>query len=204
MRRIFRIAAVAAVFALAGVTHAAAGTAVGFYFDGATGIGQMDFESKNNTDTDMFSKGLGVVFDTNLNGEKAMGWRIGAGFESYTLELDNGGDVDVDGLTVTGVMAFPLKKSGNVRLWLGPEAKFGFYSGNFSGYTGSNVDLYTGGIGGRFGANIFPNPEGKFAISVSIGLRADGHYAQHDNHDDTDEGLGWNGVGSLNLALLWN
>ena len=202
MRQMKKILA-AAVFCAAFTASQALAASYGFYFEGAGGIGSMDFESDNATDTDVEAYGFGFVADTNATGKKALGWRMEVGLESMDIDFDTGYSLDLDGLAVEAALEIPLKKSGVVRWWFGPLVRLGIYNGDFSGIGDDNVDVYTAAAGAALGMNLFPNPEGSFCTAVTVGGRFTGLYAQHDAPGETDEGLGWQTTGFLNIAFLW-
>jgi hypothetical protein len=195
----------AAVFCTALGASQALAASYGFYFEGAGGIGNMDFESMNAIDTDVETLGIGFVADTNATGKKALGLRFDVGLESMDIDFDTGPTLDLDGLAVQAALEIPFKKSGVVRWWFGPLVRLGIYNGDFDGLDGENVDVYTAGAGAALGMNLFPNPSGTFCTAVTVGGRFTGLYAQHDDAvtGETDEGLGWQTTGFLNIAFLW-
>lgn len=125
----------AAVFCAAFGASQAQAASYGFYFEGAGGIGNMDFESMNATDTDVETFGFGFMADTNATGKKALGLRFEAGLESMDIDLDTGSTLDLDGVAVQAALEIPFKKSGVVRWWFGPLVRLGIYNGDFKGWT---------------------------------------------------------------------
>jgi hypothetical protein len=205
MRRIAMIFA-AAVMSLALGASRASAVGVGGYFEFGGGSGEFEFSDipDSEFDVDAGYGGLGFVLDTSPGGTGLFSYRLNVGFEGLNLDPEDYDDtIELGGFVVDNTFAFAVVRVPAVRVWVGPQIRLAFYSGETEN---SNLDTELGafGIGLAAGANVYPNPNGRFALAPSLGFR---HVEYGGEMDDgfggTDDFEGRTDLFYLNLAILF-
>jgi len=82
-----------------------------------------DLDPFHNGDRDVSS--FGLVLDTNIAKDSLFGYRVTIATEDN--EDTNGNSLDLDGMAFTHDFAFGVYRNSVVKVWLGPQLKFGFY-----------------------------------------------------------------------------
>lgn len=186
MRKFIVCLVVALVLSFSNV--ALAGVGIGPYIDLAGGGGEMEWDtagdgwgdigfSTETWDVDAGSGAIGFVLDTAPTGPSTFNYRLNVGLESQTLEDDYGIEMRMGGLVIENVFGFALVKKTNLRWWVGPLVRFGFYSGETDDYyylgdrTKTEADLFEFGVGAVTGLNIPVGKSKKVILAPSAGVR---------------------------------
>lgn len=82
-----------------------------------------DFSSINNGGRDVSS--FGMVLDTNIAKNSLFNYRLTIAMEDN--EDSDGNSLNLEGLAFTHDFGFAVYRNNVVKLWLGPQVKFGFY-----------------------------------------------------------------------------
>lgn len=125
--------------------------AVGLGFSVGTGSETWSNDSGYNGDRDISN--VGFLFDTAVSRKKIFNYRLMLMKEKNTA---NGGGVDLEGYATIHDFGFAVLNTKQVRLWLGPELKAGYYSNvslSNSIYT-VNGDAAGFGFGPAIGVNV--------------------------------------------------
>ncbi|HEY6007865.1 MAG TPA: hypothetical protein VIU40_06030 [Geobacteraceae bacterium] len=205
MRRIAMIFAAAAMCMALGASRASA-VGVGGYLELGGGSGEFEFSDISNSEFDVDASygGLGFVLDTSPGGTGVFSYRLNVGFEGLTLDPDDFDDnIELGGFVIDNTFAFAVVRAPAVRVWVGPQIRLAYYSGETEN---SNLDTDLGafGIGLAAGANIYPNPQGRFALAPSLGFRRVGYAGEMDDgFGGTDDLEGYTNLFYLNLAVLF-
>lgn len=208
MRRIAMIFAAAAICMALGASRASA-VGIGGYLEFAGGGGEFDIDDSGVTYTDdvtTSSGTLGFILDTGPGGTSPFSYRLNLGLERLDIEFDDLDDtLEMGGLVIDNTFAFAAVRSPAFRLWMGPQLNLGFYGGEFEDNSDIEAYLTSLAIGFTVGANIYPNPNGRFAISPSIGLRYTGYWGEWEDTttDYSDDLEGGTGSFFFNVAFLF-
>lgn len=183
---------------------------LGGYLEFGGGSGEFEYPDTNlgEFDVDAGYFGLGFVFDTNPGEEGIFAYRLNAGFEGLNLEDDSNDTLELGGLVFDNTFGFALVRTPVVKLWVGPQLRLAFYSGETDNSDNdpahTDADLAAFGIGVAMGANIYPNPNGRFAICPTLGYRRVSYAGTAEFPDGTDEDLeGYTDVLFLNVSFLF-
>lgn len=173
--------------------------AVGFGIFGELEAGDGDFEfdfsDEFDVDVDVFS--VGLAFDTDPLGEKVFNYRLNVGYSRLELEDDYSDTLELDGFIVDNTFCFAMVRSPNMRVWLGPQVRVGYYSGesdtsyyvdDFDAGDDIDVELVTFGLAGVVGANFRMGYSGAFGISGGVRFSGYAGEAEFLGHDEDLEG----------------
>jgi len=160
-------------------------------------------------DGDRDIKSFGLVLDTNIAKDSLFNYRLTIAREDNETSNDIG--VNLEGIAFTHDFGFAVFRSPVVKLWLGPQLKFGFYDTVRKDNTGFNTD--GGAIGWGFGPVIGINVHLPKVVtfSASFAYHLAGFYAGDydlDNNDgstigNSDIDVDYSGSTYLNLSLLF-
>jgi len=150
---------------------------IGPYVDFSGGSGNFEWERSNSDfDVDAGVAAIGLAIDTAPTGKSYFSYRLNIGFEGQNLEDNSDTTMEMGGLTVENVFAFAVMNQPNLRWWVGPLLRFGYYSGEtdyyFDSYGDLNkteADLFEYGVGVATGMNI--RISRNMVLAPSVGLR---------------------------------
>ncbi|MCG5529943.1 hypothetical protein LRD18_03530 [Halorhodospira halochloris] len=169
-------------------TALARGAGNGFFIPSfAAGSGEIEFddwEDPEDIDTETFS--FGYVLDTTPLGGRVFNYRLNVGLAAQSVDSKDSGDfMDTSGLYLDNTFGFGLVRNDNIRWWLGPLVRGGFYAGSDE-VNGEDVNWFhfEFGVGLATGLNI---RAGNAIISPSLGLRRSGFVGSADFDDSTDD-----------------
>ena len=204
MRRFSMVLAAVLMCMALGASRASA-VGVGGYLELGGGSGEFEFSdiADSEFDVDAGYAGLGFVLDTSPGGTGVFSYRLNVGFEGLNLEDDTDDTLELGGFVIDNTFAFAVVRVPAVRVWVGPQLRLAFYSGETDD---SNIeaDLGAFGIGLAAGANIYPNPHGRFALAPSLGFRRVGYGGEaEDEFGNTEDFEGYTNLFYLNLAVLF-
>lgn len=199
MNRVLRLTAVLAflLFCLAGQAMA---VGFGVYLEGAGGDGEFKYEHSSDFDVDAEATGFGMLMDTDLSDRGVFNYRLNIGYEKLDLEDDFGTTLDLDGLVVANTFGFGLVRRPHFRWWVGPQVRMGYYTGSPKGYSTSDYELVSFGVGGVTGWNFIND---NFCISTSLGLMTTGYAGEKDDLGTTYDFDGHTNTIFLNVAFLF-
>lgn len=206
---------------------AVAGVGIGPYIDLAGGSGEMEWDTYGdgwanlgfNTETwdvDAGSGAIGFVLDTAPTGPSVFNYRLNVGLEAQNFEDNYGIEMKVGGLVVENVFGFALVRKPNLRWWIGPLVRFGYYSGETDDYfeggfrKKTEADLFEFGIGAVTGVNIPVGKSKNVILAPSAGVRfigvgGDGTVTNLDTGTSFDDDLsGGFTTAFVNFALLFD
>ena len=157
---------------------------------------------------DRDSSSFGLVLDTAIAKDSLFNYRLTIATEDN--EPSDGSGLNLEGIAFTHDFGFAVYRNQYVRLWLGPELKFGFYDTVLNDGTGRDADggAIGWGFGPVFGVNVHVPKVVTF--SASLGYHFVGFYA--DEYDIYQNGsyqgfrdidADYTGATYLNLSLLF-
>ena len=201
---------------LAALPGRAAAMSFGAYVDVAGGSGEFEYDSINyEIDADVSSGAAGLVLDTNPLGNSIFNYRMNAGFDSQSIEFDDGIDLDMNGIYVDNIFCFTFIHKPKLRWWGGPLVRLGFYSGEtdiyynrFSERVEEEHDYFQFGIGFATGVNIKAGESLVLAPSAGVRIIGAGGTVDFNNLDAPwfsfeDDIYGIFGSLFLNFSLLF-
>jgi len=151
--------------------------AIGFgpYVDVSTGSGEWNnwclWGPCSSDDYDITTAGFGLAVDTAPTGKTIFNYRLSIGYERQDMEdiepmyPEYGSSYDLTlklhGISVENVFGFAVLRRPNLRWWVGPLVRIGFYKGETEDYYGvlgdrrrTEADLTEYGVGVSSGVNI--------------------------------------------------
>lgn len=162
-----------ALFSLTGIAVPdASAVGLGFYLQNGTGSGDSTtydvfpfspYDLDEDFDTDHFT--IGFQLDTAPLDEGVFNYRLNVGLESIKGDVDTGNDFDLDGIAIENDFGFRVGGNDRIRIWLGPELRIGFYSGDND--WGGDLNVIAFGLGPVVGANF--GMSDNMAITVKAG-----------------------------------
>lgn len=177
-----KIVVVLALIAIYSLLPAPNSYAVGFGFFGEleAGDGEFEFDFGDEFDVDSKAYSLGVSFDTDPIGQKVFSYRLNVGYSNLELEDDESVTLELDGFVIDNTFCFGLVRSPNTKVWIGPQVRLGYYSGDSGhlSYDGGDfgddidIELTTFAIAGTIGANF--RGVGNSSFTLNIGVRISG------------------------------
>ncbi len=189
---------------------------IGPYIDFSGGSGTFEYDSDNyEFDVDTGTGAIGLALDTDPTGRSYFSYRLNIGYERQDLEEDYDITWKMRGLAVENVFAFAVARGPNMRWWVGPLVRFGFYSGDtddyYYFYSGdrykSEADLFEFGIGVATGVNIRVSRNLVLAPSAGfrfIGASGDRYRDRSQYRERFEEDLTGNfSTAFINFALLF-
>lgn len=168
------IAVVALTMCFAG--SSAWATGLGVYFSYTTGSADWDADSGSSDwelDSDVGDVEFGVVLDTDLSTADIFNYRLYLGYESLTYDIKStttGNKTDelgLGGVALSNVFGFGVVRNYGFRLWLGPELRLAYGSGESD--SGVDISMFNFGLGAVLGANF--NPGQTVSLSATLGAR---------------------------------
>ena|SRR3990167_3691262 len=187
---------------------------LGPYIESGSGSGNWetmtdDFDYSTSVDTSSF--GFGFVLDTSPRDSKVFNYRLNIGYEKHDIELPVGGTIELNGLSIDNTFGFSIVRKKNIRLWLGPQIRLGYYTGNeeYSSNYSADYTLFAFGLGPVLGVNFGMGSVG--VISISRGYRFLGYAGTEDYtidsiyvpEDGTNDITIAGGMGFLNASFLF-
>ena len=176
---------------------------LGIYATGGGGTADLteDWEedtdwSRLDTDGDTRYFGGGFVLDTNVAKDRVFNYRLNVGYEGAKYEADkiinevtdenltdaiDNYEIDMNRFVFDNTFGFGVFRNRSVRIWLGPQVRFGYITGEgdykINGET-RRLDLWGGiaGIGAVGGANIHAGDT--VSLGVDIGYRYSGYFGK--------------------------
>jgi len=143
-----------------GNVHAAG---FGFYGSAGSGSGDFTYEGSPSFDVDTTHTGMGFVFDSNVSQDKLFNYQLNVGYDKFNIEDNSGDDLELSGLLISNAFGFGIVRTEGFRLWIGPEIRLTWVSGNLNTY---DYDAFGLGLGPAIGMNFnLPGP-------VSLGIKA--------------------------------
>jgi hypothetical protein len=190
----------------AGTPVLAVGIGGGLSLDAGGSDWEIDLDSGPEIDADGGLVGAGCFFvlDTRPQGNDLFSYRFGAGWERYEGDFDfeDGPDDDIElsGFVTDHDFGFRVYSNQDLRLWVGPRVRFGFYSGELDD-ADADIDLVEFGIGPVFGAN-FKTGENS-TIGASAGVRVSGYAGELDEGAFDDDVTGAGASVHFGAVFLW-
>lgn len=193
---------------------------IGPYIDLAGGTGEFEWSSDyGDFDVDVGTAAVGLAIDSAPTYESNFNYRLNIGFEAQNLEDDYDVTLELKGVALENIFGFAVVRRPNLRWWVGPLIRIGYYTGdtdeyNFYDYYSGNihtgkteVDLFEFGIGVATGINIKVNRNLVLAPSAGvryIGASGDGTVTDYTDHTRYDDDLnGHFSTAFINFALLF-
>lgn len=143
---------------------------------GSLGYPASDFK------TDSEHKGGGFVFDTAVAKDKLFNYQLTVGYDAFKNKDRADGTTlsNLRGWVVSNAFGFGIVRTSGFRLWLGPEVRLSWQTGDNRDQVfpqfGKNYDLFGAGIGPALGMNF--NFPGNFTIAVKAGYQFISYYGQ--------------------------
>jgi len=160
----------------------------------------------HNGDRDVSS--FGMVLDTNIAKDSLFGYRVTIATEGN--KDSNGDSLDLEGIAFTHDFAFGVYRNRVIKLWLGPQLKFGLYNVTLNNSVFDEEGFAIGwGFGPVVGLNI--HVPGIVTFSASIAYHVVGIYVgEYDLSPNNDANIGlrdievdYSGSTYLNLSVLF-
>lgn len=183
------------MFVTLGLVTNAAAIGFGMYYNTMSGSSDwdvdsdiggdfMDYDDSDDWDGDEETTSFGFVFDTNLARNELFNYRFELGLENSDVDLDiEFGDIDTEGtaelsgLVMTHDFGFGVFRTKDVRIWIGPEVKLSFLSGEID-VDGArlrdvdcDVNIFKFGLGPVAGLNFNIDPQLSLSIKVGVLLQ---------------------------------
>ena len=187
---------------------------IGPYVDVAGGSGTFEWDVSNSEfDVDVGTGAIGLAIDTAPTGRSGFNYRLNIGLEAQALEDDSDITMNLGGLTVENVFGFAVIQQPNLRWWLGPLVRIGYYSGETDDYYDfgdrykTEGDFFEFGIGVATGINVRVNRNVVLAPSAGvrfIGASGEGTIINYTTGTrETEDLTGSISTVFLNFALLF-
>jgi hypothetical protein len=169
------------------ISSTAMASGIGFYGSFGGGTNSWDHSKIN---TNLYNGGGGLLFDTNVAGNKLLNYRLELDFR-FRVEYPRPAnsyfkpnDLTSDHLGTIHTLAFGLIRTDLIRFWLGPQVAIGG-TRYLMAASGTGISFLTeknswgmwGGLGAALGVNI--NIGDVFTLSLSSSVRADGNFNYH-------------------------
>ena len=202
LKRLFRVTficliGVGVIFSTPFGINCAQATSIGVYL--SRGIGDTDFNESYDDDDlwyDLESSGdakffgFGFILDTAVAKDKVFNYRLQIGYENAEYDIDSvynedlninisanvsNFELDIDRFVIDNTFGFGIVRIPNFRLWIGPQLRIGYMSGDgtltFIHGTKRNLDFdgLVLGIAPVIGANF--NFINNLTIGVDLGYR---------------------------------
>jgi hypothetical protein len=200
---------------ICGSPNPARAVGIGPYFEFSGGSGEFEWDRSNiEFDVDVGTGSVGLVIDSAPTGGSFFNYRFNIGYERQDLEDDFNTTMELDGLVIENIFGFAVVNQPNMRWWIGPLLRFGFYSGETDAYLDSfgelnrtETDLFEFGIGAAAGINMRVARNLVLAPSAGIrfiGASGEGTVVNYDAGTRIDEDLtGSFSTVFINFALLF-
>ncbi len=160
-------------FAAALVLGTSDAGAAGFGIYGSAGSGTGDWTRNEGSLTEYDFKanaghqGVGFMFDTAVARDSFFNYQLNLGYDKFTNKaIITGNKLDLGGLLISNSFGFGIVRTGNLRVWMGPEIRLAWPTGSKAGY---DYEMFGGGIGPVIGMNF--NFPGTFTVAVKVGYQ---------------------------------
>ena len=201
LKRLFRVTficliAAGVIFSSPFGINCAHATGIGFYL--SRGSGDTDFNEDYDDDDSWYDlessgdakfSGYGFILDTAVAKDKVFNYRLQIGYEDVEYDLDSvyyedlnmdisasvsNFELDIDRFVLDNTFGFGIVRIPNFRLWIGPQLRIGYMSGDGTydiGGTKRNLDFdgLVLGLAPVIGANF--NFINNLTIGVDLGYR---------------------------------
>lgn len=176
---------------------------LGAYYTFGSGSGEWTVNTEDeddvDIDTDDSGTGFGIVFDTALAKDTLFNYRLGLGLESKEYEFEDGPKLEMDNFVFDNDFGFGVFRTPMVRIWLGPELKISYGTGDVEDLDYSVISM---GVGGVLGLNF--NIGERITLGVKSGylLEYTAGYGEDDNGDSVDH-TGQDDFFYVNFAIMY-
>jgi hypothetical protein len=140
---------------------------LGFYLTSGAGDGEYEFDDDTrpeyDLDVDIQRSGFGFMLDSAVANDRVFNYQLNIGIYNWSEEFENNSDFDLSGLMMSHDFGFGVLRNRHVRLWLGPEIRLAYGTGDNDGY---DVTITSIGAGPVLGANVHLGPV------VSLGFKS--------------------------------
>jgi hypothetical protein len=156
MKKLIAVAGLVMFLSIAMVSDVKA-LGLGFYgsIGGGSGEAELESDGPGNTsfdfDVDNDHASFGFVLDTAVAKDTLFNYRLSLGYEQTTSTDEWGDDLDLSGLVIDNDFGFGVVRNEKVRLWVGPEVRLSFLSGDLPTH---DVTAFGFGIGPVVGLNL--------------------------------------------------
>ncbi len=156
----------------------------GFFLDLAGGSGEAEWDSDaHDWDIDTGSAAVGYAFDSDPAPDQIFNFRLHVGLARLDIEDDNNDTVESDGIYAETIFGFAPVRTTQMRWWLGPLVRIGYYHGEGDGFD-LDLDFAEFAIGAATGLNI---DLGGVVIAPSIGVRFTGYAGEGEGENDFED-----------------
>ncbi|RLC25170.1 MAG: hypothetical protein DRH21_04380 [Deltaproteobacteria bacterium] len=204
LTRLFRVTficliAAGVIFSSPFGINCAHASGIGFYLSRGIGDGDTDFNEDYDDDDSWYDLessgdakffGCGFIFDTAVAKDKVFNYRLQIGYEDVEYDLDSvynedlnmdisaivsNFELNIDRFVLDNTFGFGIVRMPNFRLWIGPQLRIGYMSGDGTmtliDRTKCNLDFdgLVLGIAPVMGANF--NLINNLTIGVDLGYR---------------------------------
>ncbi|MFC1761858.1 hypothetical protein ACFL6U_07230 [Planctomycetota bacterium] len=148
---------------------------LGVYSSIGSGSGDWDIEFDSGTkqvgEQDNDRAAIGFVFDSAVARNQLFNYRLNAGYDRVEYDVTNKTtsakyQYESDRFVLSQDFGFAVLRKKLVRLWIGPELKLAFETGERQSDTRYEVGLFEAGVGPVIGANF------NFGPVFTLGLKA--------------------------------
>lgn len=159
----------------------------GFFIDLAEGSGDAEWDwDTHDWNIDTGSVAVGYVYDSDPTPDQPFNFRLNVGLARLEIEDDYNDTVKSDGVYLETIFGFAAVRTTQLRWWLGPLLRIGYYHGEGDGFN-LDLDFAEFAVGAATGLNI---DLGGVIIAPSLGVRFSGYAGEgeDENHfkDDWD------------------
>jgi hypothetical protein len=143
---------------------------LGLYGTSGTGDGEYEFDDDASVaydlDVDIQRGGFGFVLDTAVANDRMFNYQLNIGIYNWSEEFENDAEFDLSGLMMSHDFGFGVLRNRHVRLWLGPEIRIAYGTGDDADNDGYDVNIVSLGAGPVLGVNLHLGPV------VSLGFKS--------------------------------
>ena len=205
-----------AVVSAGSAGRAEAVVAMGPYLDFSSGNGTFKWDSDNKDfDVDMNSGAFGFALDSSKGDQSNFSYRLNVGIERQNLKDQSDVNMKMGGGVLENVFAFAMIRQPEMRWWVGPLLRIGYYGGESDEYHNTDGDrcktesnLVEFGVGVATGINLKIGPHIYLAPSAGvrfIGVAGTGTIKNLDLHSQYDDDFSGNLTSFFaNFSLLFD
>lgn len=106
------------------------------------------------------------MLDSAVANDRVFNYRLNIGVYNWSEEFEDDSEFDLTGFMMSHDFGFGVFRNKYVRLWLGPEIRFAFGTGDEDENDGYDVEIVSFGVGPVLGLNLH------FGPVVSLGLKS--------------------------------
>jgi hypothetical protein len=141
---------------------------------------------------------LGFVLDTAVAKDTLFNYRLNLGIGGFVADFDQiDEDLEMGGVVLDNTFGFGVVRTDTVRLWLGPQIRIAYYTGEFED-SDFGMDIVEVGLAPVLGLNLHVGQTVTF--SFSAGYRISGYAGEDDDSNDV-EGTGEEFFGNIGLIF---